>query len=282
MIVIFDSNYVCHVCYHGMGELSYKGMRTEVIFGFIKQIIIMCEKFEPDQIAFCWDSPISKRELIYPTYKLKRKGGRTEQEKKAFEPVKDQFNKLRDIVLPKLGFSNIFCVEGYESDDLIAALVKGRDPKETIIITSDEDLYQLLDNCTIYSIGKKRSITRKDFISEYGIEPSQWAEVKAIAGCSTDEVEGIVGVGAQTAILYMLEKITKGKKFDSIKNNREQIMKRNTPLVKLPFDKTPTPKLKDNDMCFDQFDVICHRYGFESLLKDQYLKIWSKMIRRIK
>jgi 5'-3' exonuclease len=71
--------------------------------------------------------------------------------------------------------------------------------------------------------------------------------VKSIAGCDTDDVKGVKGIGEKTAAKFLLGKLTKGKKLDAINANLD-LFKINSPLVKLPFPGTPSHELQ-NDEC---------------------------------
>ena len=276
MLLVFDSNYVSWVISSAFWRgLSYDGNRTEIIFGFMKQLVSLFENFEPDQVAFCWDSRQSKRRDIYPEYKNNRRKDMLEEDKDALNLIYAQFEEMKSYTLPALGFSNVFEVNGYESDDLIANVVWGKNPDETIVISSDTDLYQLLDYCSIYAITKGQTTNKEIFRRHYGIEPIQWVKVKAIAGCSTDNVKGIMGIGEKKAIDYLIGKLNKGKMFLKIEDSQE-IIGRNIQLVALPFAGTPTPKLRKNTLTMDKFRSICREYGMDSLLEKKSLAKWEK------
>jgi 5'-3' exonuclease len=280
MLVIIDSNYIAYVSAFALSQgLIYRGNRTEVIFGFLKQITSIAIKFQPDQIAFCWDSRTSKRKEALPEYKENRKKDRTEEEKESLIPVYAQFDEIKGVVLPMLGFNNVFMVDGYESDDIIANIVSGKDPQKTIVITSDNDLLQLLDHCSLYSVTKKQSTNKEIFYREYGIAPSEWAMVKAIAGCGTDNVPGVKGVGEKTAIAY-LKGESKGKKKFDIEQSSD-IIDRNLPLVKLPFQGCPGPRLRNNNLSTAKFQTVCDKYGMESLLTPKQIFEWTSIIARV-
>lgn len=280
MLVIVDSNYIGYVSAFALSQgMNYLGNRTEIIFGFLRQIISIAIKFQPDQIAFCWDSRNSKRKEILPEYKENRKKDRTEEEKESLSLVYAQFDEIRTAVLPMLGFSNIFMVDGFESDDIMANITSGKDPQKTIVITSDNDLLQLLDHCSLYSVTKHQSTNKEIFQREYGIEPKDWAMVKAIAGCSTDNVPGIGGVGEKSAIAY-LKGTLKGSRRESI-DLFPNIIERNIPLVTLPFQGCPTPRIRNNDLTIAKYKIICKQYGMESLLAPKQILEWSSIIARI-
>jgi DNA polymerase I len=266
-MIIIDSNYLCYISKFSLSQgLTYRGGRTEIIYGFLKNIISLSKKFETNDFVFCWDSKHSKRKTIFPGYKAKRHSDRTEEEKELDAIAYSQFDKLRISVLPNLGFSNIFYSAGYESDDLMASLVIHNPNINNIIVSSDEDLFQLLDYCSIYNFSKKTIMNKNLFIRTYQIEPKQWAEIKCIAGCSSDNVPGVSGVGEKTAIKYIRGILkSSSKAFDSIKSRslEEEFLTRK--LVTLPFPGTKELKLYNNTLSDEKFKLVCNEYGIKSI-----------------
>ena len=49
-------------------------------------------------------------------------------------------------------------------------------------------------------------------MEKYRIKPFEWHKVKAIAGCSSDNVKGVAGVGEITAIKYLKGELKKESK----------------------------------------------------------------------
>lgn len=283
MNLILDSHSIGWTCAHALSHgMSYRGGRTEVIFGYIKQIFAIFDNFDGNQAAFCWDFPPYKRKELFAGYKLKPE--MSEEEKKNKRIVTDQFKEIKDFVLPELGFSNIFEVAGYESDDIIARIVLGKtNPEETVVVSGDEDLFQLLDYCSVYSITKKQTMTKKIFEMHYKITPEDWVMVKALGGCSSDKVPGVAsGIGEKTAISYILNTLkVNGKKYNDIKNNINKL-DFNLKLVKLPFENTPTPKLRKNNLSMESFKAVCKEYGFDSFLEREFMRRWENIVERFK
>lgn len=288
-MLIFDSNYVgwnsATAILKGLNKgLSYKGERTEVIYQFVKRILELSKRFESQQVVFCWDSPNNKRKDIYPTYKANRHNNeeQTEEAEESFDNIFRQFQEIKEFVLPELGFSNVFEVNGFESDDLIAKIVQHYNQENTVIISSDEDLYQLLnENCSIYSITKKQTMTEEVFKRHYGITPKQWIDVKAIGGCHSDNVKGVGGVAEKKSIDYLTGKLNKGQTFLHIKNSQD-IIDRNIRLVKLPFEGTPLPRIRNDQTTLSKFKDICKEFGFQSLLDEKTYSLWQTYICRKK
>ncbi len=269
--LLIDSNYLCWRAFHSMGELSHEGVRTGVLFGFFKEILTLTDLFLTQRVAFCFDSSHSKRRDALACYKTTREDkykNQTTEEKEAHAQMRTQILRLRRHYLPALGYSNILHQKGYEADDLIASacasLPTGR---RAIIVSSDHDLYQLLsDQVIFYNPAKKASITKESFSKEFGIGPSQWPDCKAIAGCKTDDVPGIKGVGEKTAAKFLAGKLKQGSAaFDKIVRGNH-IWRQNLPIVQLPFPGTETPQLrKDAPVDPKKWDKVMEDLGMSSL-----------------
>jgi DNA polymerase-1 len=140
-----------------------------------------------------------------------------------------------------------------------------------ITASGDQDLYQLLDYTDMYSMPKSteiKHITRQTFIEKYGITPKEWVKVKQIAGCTSDTVPGIKGVGETTAIKYLLGQLKpKSVKYRDIEAGAD-IIKRNEWLVKIPLPGTK--KYEIDKSCFDVslLRKLCKDCGFTKLLND--------------
>jgi len=279
-MILVDSNSICHMAKHSMKGLSWHEMKVGVIFGFLRQILSLAKTFETNKFIFVWDSKESLRKDIFPAYKEKRKSNKSEEDKELDALSYPQFDALRDEIVPSLGFKNNYIQKGYEADDLIAEFVRNnvRESKATIVST-DEDLYQLLsENVVMYSIRRKQTYTMKNLYKDYGVTPAQWIMVKAIAGCSTDEVPGIVGVGEKTAAKYLTKKLNvNSKTFQSIVKGGD-IIARNLALVELPFEGV-FPLNHDRDMLdLRKFIDVCSKYGFQSFLaRDTFLQ-WRNFV----
>jgi len=284
-LLIIDSNYICYVHRFALSAgLSYKGGRTEIIYGFLKTVMDVAERFETTSFAFAWDSKHSKRRELYPEYKMQRKVDREEmseedqeQEQLAFQ----QFNQLRKDVLPTIGFRNVFRKKGYESDDIMASIVYNEGSKrKCTIVSGDEDMFQLLDNCSIYNMRKHETMTGKMFRKIYKIAPAQWVNVKQLGGCTSDNVKGIPGIGQGRALAFVQGKLT-GAYLDIIRNdlnkNGGKIFLRNLPLVKLPFEGTGKFLIEKDTFLLSDFKAVCREYGLKSFLKNDNLRKWERM-----
>ena len=268
--LILDCNYLAHRAKHVFGDLSYKGSVTGVVYGFLKDLITLSERFNTQRFVFCWDSKTSKREEIYPLYKAHRRAIEyTKEEQEFYKAFQSQMYLLRTEYLPTIGFKNIFHQEGYESDDIIAAIAKGIIPKleEAIIVTADGDLFQCIrSNITMYNPATHKELTLSGFRKISRIHPKKWAKVKAIAGCTTDNVKGIVGVGGKSAIAYLRGELKHSHyRYKNIKAGWKDIVLRNRALVELPFKGTKTPKLIQDNISQKGWNKVTKKLGMKSI-----------------
>jgi DNA polymerase-1 len=279
-MILIDSNSICHQAKHSMGNLSWEEKEVGVIFGFMRQLLSLSKIFKSNQFVFVWDSQKSIRTKMFPDYKKSRKHEKTPEEKRFDDIAYAQFDTIRKEVLPAIGFINSFLFDGFEADDLIAKITKTYIDREIVIISTDEDLYQLLSkNVSIYSIRKKQVYTEHNLWKDYRIIPKEWAEVKAIGGCSTDCVPGIEHVGEITACKYITKKLAPTQKtYRAIKDGKA-IIERNRELVVLPLKGTPDITLLTNEtLSLKGFITICQRYGFNSFTKKEELAQWKEHI----
>lgn len=246
-----DSNYLCHRAFHSMPNLTAGETRTEVYYGFFRELQQLSMRFTTNKIAFCFDSRLSDRKQLYPGYKKSREDrykNMTPEEKERYDGFRQQVDDLRKKWLPALGYSNVFRQRGKEADDILAALVteRLRPGEEGVIVSNDEDLYQLLTHrVSIWKPTAKKLYTIADFKEEWGMDPAMWSIVKALAGCTSDDIPGIDGIGPKTAAKWVNGQLSKGKLYERIVDNCN-ITKRNAPLVKLPFSGTVAPRLHRN------------------------------------
>ena len=233
---------------------------------------MLSKKFNTNNLIILWEGSSSKghRKKLFKGYKSKRSENKTPEE--ILEKV--QFNKEANELFDKcllLGFEG-YCLDGYEADDLIAYYCETHPQEEIVIVTNDEDMYQCLkhDNVTIYNIDKKIRKDKAWFEETYTITPDLWYLVKAQAGCKSDSVPGIIGVGEKTAIKYITGNASE-KISNKIKLHDDEVNK-NIKLVKLPFEKIYSEKFSfsknQTQLNKDAFIDLCLELDFRYFLEN--------------
>ena len=183
-----------------MPHLSTKaGQPTGGVYGFMVLSLEIIKLLKPDYICVAWDKSktnIRSRRKLYSHYKANRK--------KPPEDFYAQIPILTDL-LAVLGWP-IYELDDYEADDIMATLAKKADKKglETILVSSDLDLLQAISPTTkMYALKKGLSNIRQfdaqTFEQEYGIKTSQFVDLKAIMGDSSDNIPGVAGIGRKGA-----------------------------------------------------------------------------------
>lgn len=270
--LVLDCSFLGHRSLHTAGELSYEGVKTGTIFGFLNQVIDLQEMFGTGNVVFAFDSKTSKRKKIFPGYKQKRHTkDLTDEERAALDEFRVQMRRLRKKILPALGFGNVFQVKGLEADDIIASVVQSslRPGDDAVIVSADQDLYQLVsDNVIQYNPNKRLRITPHNFENITGVKrPSQWKLVKEISGCRSDEVPGVPGVGEKTAVQYIRGELKQTSKKHLAIVTGMAIRERNRKLTSLPFFPTPSFALSRDLLQREHWEPLCRELGFRSLRK---------------
>ena len=274
MVIIIDSNYIGYQALYSVGDLSSSVGATGVIFGFLSRILSFSEMFKTNDFIFCWDSKHSRRKLKHPFYKDRNKN-KTDEEKERLKEAFIQFNLLREEILPGIGFANIFQQVGYESDDIMARIVSDSND-DFMIVSSDEDLYQLLIDCKMYNPTQRTMMTAARLKDDYNVSPAEWVAVKAIGGCTSDTVPGVApGIGEKTAIKYLRNQLKEDSvKFKAIKENLD-IKTRNEWLVRLPLPGTNSCTLRKNNFNKEYFWEMCAKFQFNSFLDVDGKQRWE-------
>jgi len=115
------------------------------------------------------------------------------------------------------------------------------------MVARDGDLYQLLTpTCTMFDHVTRKIMNEEFFFDQYGIYPDMWADVKGLAGCTTDEVPGVHGIGTDRAIKYLLGSMkTSSVLYKRIKDSPD-VVELTRKLVVLPLEGTPQFTIKNN------------------------------------
>lgn len=173
------------------------GTPTNGVQGFARHVLTAQTLMQPTHIAVCWDMGMHTfRNDIFEGYKSNRPAPP--------EEMVPQFDMAKEIS-EMLGWSN-FGVKGLEADDLIGSMAKKwQEDAQITIISGDKDLLQVLNPTTTIAFTKKGYTeydvyTMERFVKEYGIEPEQFAHVKAFMGDTSDGYPGVRGIGPKTAL----------------------------------------------------------------------------------
>lgn len=247
--LLVDTMYLCHRARHTTGAMGYGGCRIGVSFGVVSEIERLMDRFDPKLFVFAFDSVgRDKRRALCPGYKANRYENKTEEEKEQMRAFYKDVECLKCRVLPQMGFSNVFRCEGYEGDDIIAS-ISSRLPLDTdaVIVSADSDLWQCISSAVCcYNPTTKTILNLDAFTARFGISPSEWSTVKAIAGCRSDNVQGVEGVGEKTALKWMRGELNGKNKAASKILESVELIHSNMGIVRLPLDGVSYPSIRED------------------------------------
>lgn len=207
-IILIDGNNVMFRAYYGtasMGNLmqNSKGLYTNAIYGFAKMLnnIMAKEPYDAICVAFDKGKKTFRHQLMPETYKAGR------------ATVPDEFKIQIPYIKKYLDLANVFQYENeeLEADDIVSILAKKavKEGYRVDIYSNDKDLLQLVDeNITVYS-SKPKGVTEvydlNHFKEVYSITPTQFIDLKALMGDTSDNLPGIQGIGEKTGIKLLLQ-----------------------------------------------------------------------------
>lgn len=185
---------------------------TNAVYGFINLITKAIDMFEPSHIVCAFDTgkPTFRHEQ-YSDYKANRK--------EVPESLIPQFQIVREF-LDSFGIFRIE-IDGIEADDIIGSLAKTYTKYDSLLLTSDRDYLQLIDN-HIKVVFMKKGLSEFDvydrnFLYEkMELEPYQIIELKALMGDMSDNIKGVGGIGEKTALKLLSEYQTIQNLYDNI------------------------------------------------------------------
>lgn len=174
------------------------GIYTNALRVFFQKLFNLIDQHGISHLAIAWDvkREETSRRVKYDFYKASRNA--------LPEPLIEQYETLTR-VLDTIGITQLV-VPPYEADDVIGTLStkwSNDTDNHCLIYSNDKDLLQLLDKQTTQIIAQKRQetlYTIDHFQTEYGIDSSQWIDVKALLGDASDNIPGCPGVGAKSAL----------------------------------------------------------------------------------
>ena len=204
-LYLIDGSAYIFRAFHAIPVESFKrsdGIHTNAVNGFCNMIMKLIEQVRSapneddghvDYVAVIFDaSSKTFRNDLYPEYKANRS--------EPPEELRPQFALVRDATRA----FNLPCIEreGFEADDLIATYAKEATAKgfETVIVSSDKDLMQLVnDSVTMLDPMKDKRIGAGEVVEKFGVAPDKVVDVQSLMGDSTDNVPGVPGIGQKTA-----------------------------------------------------------------------------------
>src|SRR3989338_5444589 len=223
-LVLVDGNALLHRAYHATPPFTTsRGELVNAVYGFSSMLLKVLSDLKPDFLAIAWDEKgPTFRHQAYTQYKATR-GPKDEGLSVQYDRV-HQVTKAFNI--PE------FSLAGYEADDLIGTLATQAQNLETIVVTGDRDIMQLINQNTKVFMPKKTindvgMYGEEEFMAKYGFEPKLLVDYKALAGDASDNIPGVNGIGdvSATKLIHQFGTIENIYKAENLKTLPERLQK---------------------------------------------------------
>ncbi len=278
-LMLIDGHSIMNRAFYAIPLLTNKdGQHTNAIYGFLNILFKLIEEEQPTYIGVSFDLPKPTfRHLKYSDYKGNRK--KSPDELRTQIPLIKEVLKAMNVI--------IYEKEGYEADDVLATIAKKAEAMgiSPVIVSGDRDLLQIATENIKIKIPKTKAgktetedYFEKDVIEKYGVTPTEFIEVKALMGDTSDNVPGVPSVGEKTAIKIIneyktvetaienAENIKPKKAGENLLQYKEQAMLSKylvTIDTNVPIDFI---NVKTEDIFNESFFNECQKYELKSIL----------------
>lgn len=280
--VLIDGHSILNRAFYGVPIFTNsEGLHTNAVFGFLNIMFKIIDSKQPDYMAVAFDvHQTTFRHEMFKDYKGTRK------------PMMEELREQVPVIKELLQKMNITTVElpGYEADDVIGTLSKKGEKAgmEVDVISGDRDLLQLAsDHITIcIPKTKKGQTTVEEYNTEgvrklYKVTPTEFIDVKALMGDSSDNIPGVPGIGEKgaTAIISQFgsienaydhaDEISNTRNRNALLNNYEMAQMSKTLAtinIQSPVEVTPEQCKLEDIYTEDALEMI-KRLEFKSMIQ---------------
>src|ERR1700754_83799 len=231
-LFLIDGNSLAYRAFFALPEsiATSDGRPTNAIFGFASMLVKILTDHGDVPTVVVWDAGMSGRKEISSEYKAQRSSRP--------DLLRQQWPPLQPLV-DAFGYPNV-SVEGYEADDMIAALTERarEDGIPVMVVTGDRDAYQLVRDgvrimTTSRGITDTKVYDRQGVIDRYGIPPELVPDFIGLKGDTSDNIPGVPGIGDKTAadllqrfgsleeVLAHIDEISGAKRKENLTNHAD-------------------------------------------------------------
>ena len=199
-LVLIDGHSILNRAFFGIPDLTNaEGLHTNAVYGFLNILFKILEEEQPDYLTVAFDvSQPTFRHKMFAEYKGTRKPMASELKEQV--PLMKEMLKAMGVTVVEKG--------GYEADDILGTIAKRSEAEglEVSVVSGDRDLLQLATGHIKIRIPKtKRTGTEiedynaKEVLEKYQVTPTEFIDVKALMGDTSDNIPGVPGIGEKTA-----------------------------------------------------------------------------------
>ncbi len=199
-LLLVDGHSILNRAFFGLPDMiNASGEHINAVHGFLNILFSFIDREQPTHLTVAFDeSAPTFRHEIFAEYKGTRKPMVPE--------LRSQVPMMKQM-LSAMGVT-VITQPGLEADDLLGTMA-GRAAEQgydVVILSGDRDLLQLATDKVRISIPKTKKTGTEiedyyaaDVVSYYGVTPSEFIDMKALMGDSSDNIPGVPGIGEKTA-----------------------------------------------------------------------------------
>ena len=216
-IVLIDGHSILNRAFYGLPVLTNsEGMHTNAVYGFLNILFKVIEEEHAQYAAVAFD-------LKAPTFRHKMFDGYKGTRKPMPQELHEQVPLMKEM-LQAMGIP-VMQLEGYEADDIIGTVSRqmAEQGLQVAIVSGDRDLLQLATEDIQIRIPKTKATGTeiedyyaKDVLERYQVTPTQFIDLKALMGDTSDNIPGVPGIGEKTATKIIVQ-------YGSIENAYEHV-----------------------------------------------------------
>lgn len=248
MLILDSSNLLYRIFWAWKDKDEITGDNNLLVYTFLNCVKSYVTKYRPDVIYAAWD-----RKLDWPSTNFRKdmisveyKGTRDYSETKKLHDKDDEIMEM----LGYLGVKNMY-PKVMEADDVISWICK-KEIGEKVIVSSDQDMWQLIDsNTSVYNPIRKIEINKHNFKHYANVSRNHFVVYKSFLGDASDNISGVRGIGKVRA-RRLLEDWPRSK--DTLTEKQQLHLDRNIKLIDLTYGYTVHAGEED---CYrSQFDDL--------------------------
>ena len=250
--LLVDASYLLQRSFHGAKDVYTQSYgHCGGLYQFLTTVRKMIKEHMINKAVLVWDGEGGgvQRYRIDNKYKANRKNKEWYKKIELSDRDIEKENKKRDSILKQRQHIKAYAeelflrqieIQDIEADDIIASYcLKYNNKEEIFLYSNDRDFAQLLDlNLTIIFPDIEKPVTKMNYMMYFNHHYSNALILKIICGDTSDNIDGIEGMGEDTLLKYFPELKFKHltvreicKKADKI--NQERILNKKKPLKSL-------------------------------------------------
>ena len=188
--------------------LNDDGEHVGGVTGFMLSLGALIRNHKPTRVLVVFDGKggSHRRKKMYSGYKEGRTGLTKVNRLAGYEDLEDQSKSMRNQFNTLIKYLELLpvdlCYIDYvEADDVMAYAAKHIFEKEVLIVSSDKDFLQLVDDRISVYLPIKKKLMGKDDVKElYGVPAHNLVFYRTFDDDKSDNIPGVRGVGPKTIV----------------------------------------------------------------------------------